>query len=213
MSPQASAALRRIAPVALAAAIIAAPASAASAGCAPAGAKVLRRSALASIYARGNVLYGCAGSTRTLLGTLHGTHPSPATRVARYALAGGYAGTDTVEMGVDDFASTVRLLDLESGATLAHGPATAGPPQAESFSTVTALAIDADGILAWVGRRSAVGHPTAEYELFTATRTLTAEHASSTIPLTRLSLTHGTLSYRLGQNGKRVTLPIADVPR
>jgi hypothetical protein len=210
MSLQASAALRRIAPVALAAAIIAAPASAATAGCAPAGAKVLASSGAARLYSSANALYGCVGKRRSLLGSLTGTHAAPATRVARYLLAGDYAGIDTVQMGVDNLAATLTLVDLQTGATLAHSPATTGPPEAESFSTVTALAVNSNGILAWIGKRSAVGHPTAEYELFIATRTHTSANASATVPLTHLQLTNKTLSYTLGPNGKRFTIPLAD---
>ena len=73
------------------------------------------------------------------------------------------------------------------------------------------MAVNSNGILAWVGRRSAIGHPTADYELFTATRKRISERATATAPLTQLRLTNQTLSYRLGQDGKRVTIPVANL--
>jgi hypothetical protein len=68
-------------------------------------------------------------------------------------------------MGVDTFSSSVAIVDLASGATLASAPATTRERRAESFIEVTALAIDPGGTLAWIGSRSAVGVRRPTYEV------------------------------------------------
>lgn len=188
--------------LALPAALFAFPAGAAAAGCAPAGATVLRQSALASIYTRAGVLYGCAGASTTRLGAYQPGKISGPTRVASFALAGRYAAVDTVAMGVDTFRSTVSLYDLAGGATaLAVDPAAAPPPRPEFFVTVAALRVSAAGIAAWVARISAIGMPKPDYEL----HAMTAEHdrliASATTAFTALGLSGHTLSWRAAPGG------------
>ena len=151
-----SAVMRKFAPLALALAILAPVASAATPGCAPAGATILRSSALARVYAVGRTLYGCTAAYTTKLGALQGTVALPAVRITRYLLAGRYVGFDTIQMGVDTFNSTVTLIDLQNGVR-ADSPATAPLARPESFRTVTQMAISADGIVAWIGRAAAIG--------------------------------------------------------
>jgi hypothetical protein len=191
-----------IVPLALAASAGAAPAS-----CVPAAAKPLRSSGAAHIYSQGTVLYGCLGARRTRLGTLRGTVPFPATRIALYALSGGYAGIDTVQMGVDTFSSTVALVDLRTGATVATAPGTTPERRAESFITVTSIAVNDTGTLAWIGRRSAIGVPQPTYEvhaLNAARRRLLA--SSATIAATSLRLRGDTISWRDGGRARSATL-------
>lgn len=191
-----------IVPLAFAASAAAAPAS-----CVPAAAKLLRSAGTAHIYSQGGVLYGCLGARRTRLGTLRGTVPFPARRVALYALSGGYAGIDTVQMGVDTFNSTVALVDLRTGATVATAPGTTPERRAESFITVPSIAVNDTGTLAWVGRRSAIGVPQPTYEvhaLNAARRRLLA--SSATIAAGSLRLSGDTISWRDGGRTRSATL-------
>jgi hypothetical protein len=203
--------LRRFAPFALALAILAPAASAATPGCAPAAAKILRSSALARVYSVGTTLYGCTDAYTTKLGALKGTVAAPATRITRYLLAGRYVAFDTVEMGVDTFSSTVTLIDLENGV-LADSPATPPLPRPESFRTVTELALTGGGIVAWIGRTSAVGLPKPDFYV----RALTAgssfgAHLSGSRP-TDLRLSGHQLSWREGPGGPRTTRTIPTGP-
>ncbi len=153
------------------------------------------------------MLYGCLGARRTRLGTLRGTVPFPATRIVLYALSSGYAGIDTVQMGVDTFASTVSLVDLRTGATLATAPATTPERRAESFISVTAMVLDAKGTLAWIGRRSAIGVPLPTYEVhaLNAARNRLLASAADIAP-TSLRLRGETLSWRAGGHTRSATL-------
>ena len=101
-------------------------------------------------------------------GTRRAPIASAATRVALYALSPRFAGIDSVRMGVDTFASSVSIVDLSRGATIASAPATTPENRAEAFISATALAIDRHGTLAWIGSRSAVGaFPAPIYEVST----------------------------------------------
>ena len=179
----------------------------AASSCAPAGAKVLASSGSARLYSAGGNVYGCLGSRRTLLG------PGPAlshpTRIAREVLAGRYAGVDVAQMGVDTFESSVKLVNLESGATVASAPATSPERRAESFITVRAMAINAKGVLAWIGARSAVGAFQPVYELHVLSSTVRAIVSSGTIPLAKLQLGLTRLSWREGPSGPRKSIPLA----
>lgn len=192
-----------IVPLALAATAGAAPAS-----CVPAAAKTLRASGAARIYSEGSVLYGCLGARRTRLGTLRGTVPFPATRIARYTLSSRYAGIDTVQMGVDTFSSTVSLVDLRTGARIATAPATTPEPRPESFITVTSMAVNATGTLAWIGERSAIGVSSPTYELHALTAGRNVVVSAGTIPLVALRLEAKKLSWREGSGGPHESVPL-----
>jgi hypothetical protein len=186
---------------------LAATAGAAPASCVPAAAKTLRASGAARIYSEGSVLYGCLGARSTRLGILRGTVPFPATRVTLYTLSSAYAGIDTAQMGVDTFSSTVSLINLRTGATLATAPGTAPERRAESFITVTAMVVDAKGTLAWIGERSAIGvpHPTYEVHTLNAARNRLLA-ASATIASTSLRLHGERISWRDGGHTRSATL-------
>ena len=146
-------------------ALATAVAGAAPAGCVPSGSRPLRASGPARIYSRSGKLYGCIGSRQTLLGSLRGTTPFPARRVTLYALSSRYAATDTVDMGVDTLASSVTLYDLQTGATIATAPATTPANRPESFLTVAAIAVNANGDAAWICERAGIGQPKPVYEV------------------------------------------------
>jgi hypothetical protein len=174
---------------------LAATAGAAPASCVPAAAKTLRASGAARIYSEGSVLYGCLGARSTRLGILRGTVPFPATRVTLYTLSSAYAGIDTAQMGVDTFSSTVSLINLRTGATLATAPGTAPERRAESFITVTAMVVDAIG----------VPHPTYEVHTLNAARNRLLA-ASATIASTSLRLHGERISWRDGGHTRSATL-------
>jgi hypothetical protein len=201
MSGQRSGLRLVVATAALAAAVLAQTAGAAASGCAPGAAKVLKSSGAARIYAESGTLYGCLGSRATRLGSLQGTHLAPATRVVRYVLASPYAGFDSVQMGVDTFASTVSIVDLQTGATVASAPATSAERRAESFISVHAMAINASGQLAWVGERSAIGVPHPTYELRVLSKPPSKLIEATLTPPTALRLRGHTLTWRTSPNG------------
>jgi hypothetical protein len=208
MYKQASAVLRRFAPLAFALVLFVPTASAAASSCVPTSAKTLEASGAARIYSLGATLYGCLGTRHTRLGALAGTPSSPATRVSRYALAEPYAAVDTVQMGVDNFASRVSVIDLRSGASLASEPAAKPPPRAESFITVTAIALNANGVAAWVARIGAIGQSQPSYELHLLEHRSDQTVSSGTIPIVALALTRTRLSWSEDHAGPRDSLPL-----
>ncbi len=123
---------------ALASLALAGGAGAAGAGCAPAGSKVLASSPSAQLYSAAGNVYGCVGSRRRPSGGGARAEPHDV-RVEREVLAGRYAGVDLAQMGVDTFQSSVRVVDLASGATVASAPAAAPELRGPKFiqSTVT----------------------------------------------------------------------------
>ncbi|MGH2851650.1 MAG: hypothetical protein ACRDLP_13650 [Solirubrobacteraceae bacterium] len=192
--------------VVLGAAVAAADASSAPSSCAPPHAKILATSGNARIYSLTGAIYGCLGHRDTLLAG--GPSSGPATRVGVYALAGRYAGTDVVQMGVDTLSSTVFVTDLGSGGTVATAAATTPENRAESFTSVSALKVTSSGALAWIGRRSAVGVPKATFEVHTlrggsnhllATSTAIAPHS--------LALKGSTLSWSQGGRTRTARMP------
>ena len=187
-------------------ALSAALAGAAPAGCVPSGSRPLRASGPARIYSRGTVLYGCVGSRRTLLGSLRGTAPFPARRVTLYALSARYAATDTVDMGVDTLASSVAVVDLRTGATIATAPATTPPNRPESFLTVAAIAVNANGAAAWIGQRSAIGQPKPVYEVHALVGGRNRLLATTTAKVSALDLEGDKLSWQAGGQTHSETL-------
>ena len=186
-----------------------APAAAAaspSVDCAPSAAKVLRASALAQLYSQGGVLYGCTAARQTRLGALRGTRPAPGTRIALYALAGHYAGLDTAQMGIDTFDSSVSVYDLRSGRRIATAPGTTPEGRAESFMTVSVIAVNRDGVLAWIGQRSAVGVAQPTYELHLLKAGTNTILATNTVKVANLKLTATTIAWTdaTGRRSKRL---------
>jgi hypothetical protein len=179
----------------------------AAGSCAPAGTKILAVAGAARLYSQGGVLYGCVAARRTRLGALSGTKPFPATRVALYALSSRYAAFDRSDMGVDTFASTVALVDLRSGATIATAPGTTPSNRPESFITVGSMVVDPRGTLAWIGRRSAIGvlRPTVEVHILSAAGARLVASASD-IAARSLKLDGETLTWREGGTSRSVVL-------
>jgi hypothetical protein len=191
-----------LAPLALAGA-----AGGTQASCVPAAATTLRSAGAARIYSEGSVLYGCLGARQTRLGPLRGTLPSPATRIVLYALSSGYAGVDTLDMGTDTASSTVSLVSLRTGATIAAAPATTPELRAESFATVTSMAVNATGTLAWIGERGAIGVTTPTFEVHALNAARSRLLASSaTIAPKSIGLRGRKLSWRDGGHTRSATL-------
>jgi hypothetical protein len=152
-------------------------------------------SPIARLYSSNGSLYGCDGSRRTRLGALRATPLRPATRVALYALAGRYAAIERTQLGVDNLDATVSVYDLASGRRLASAPGTTPEDRAESFITVSAIAVNANGVLAWIGRRSAVGVVQPTYELHVLEAGTNKVLATSTAKLAGLRLGTKALSW------------------
>lgn len=191
-----SAAALVVTPVILA---LAASGAGATGSCAPAGSKTLAVAGSARLYSHGGALFACLGARRTRLGAVSPTRPFPATKIALYALSARYAALDRTDMGVDTFASTVTLVDLRSGATVATAAATTPENRAESFVTVGSIVVDAKGTMAWIGRRSAIGALTPTLEVHTLSATAARLLASAgDIDATSLKLNGETLTWRQG---------------
>ena len=73
------------------------------------------------------------------------------------------------------------------------------------------MAINADGVLAWVGARSAVGAFQPIYELHVLSAKLAVQVASGTTPLAQLALSPTTLSWRAGPSGPRRSIALASL--
>lgn len=193
--------------VALAVGAIAASAGAgAPTGCVPPGSTTLRASGAARLYSRGSALFGCLGTRDTKLGSLRGTVPFPARRIVRYALSSRYAGIDTVDMGVDTLASTVALVDLRTGATVASVPATTPERAPESFVSVSAIAVGPSGVLAWIGERSSIGALKPVYEVHALVGTRNRLLASSATKPTSLRLRGNELLWQSGGQTRSATV-------
>jgi hypothetical protein len=198
---------RSVLAIALASLALAALARAAPASCAPSAATTLLVSGGARVYSLGAQLYGCLGARRTRLGATRGSVPFPARRVALEALNSPYAGIDVVDMGVDMLASSVALVDLRTGASTATAAATTPERRPESFMSVTSMAVDRKGTLAWIGERSAVGAFTPVYEVHALSSSGNRLLASATnIAPKSLRLRGDTLSWRAGGRTRSATL-------
>jgi hypothetical protein len=171
----------------------------AAGSCAPAGTRILAGAGSARLYSQGGELYGCLAARRTRLGALSASRPFPATKIALYALSGRYAAFDRTDMGVDTFASTVALVDLRSGATIASAPGTTPANRPESFITVGSMVVDARGTLAWIGERRSIGvlSPTVEVHTLSAAGAKLLASASD-IAARSLKLNGEMLTWREG---------------
>lgn len=156
---------------------------------------MLDASPQARLYSSTGALYGCDGGRRTRLGALSATRLAPATRISLFALAGRYAAIDSAQMGIDTFDSTVSIYDLASGRRVGTAPGTTPEDRAESFITVAALAVNRNGVLAWIGRRSAIGVPQPTYELHILSAGKNTLLATSTAKLAGLQLTLTAVSW------------------
>jgi hypothetical protein len=190
----------------LGASVAAADARSTPSSCAPHGAKILATSSRSRIYSLKGAIYGCLGTRSTLLAG--GPSSGPATHVGVYALSGRYAGTDVVQMGVDNLASTVFVTNLATGGTVATAPATTPERRGESFVTVTAMKVTSSGALAWIGRRSAIGAPTPVFEVHTLRGGSNHVLATGTkIGPTSLALKGSTLSWSDGGTKHTARMP------
>ncbi len=127
-----------------------------AAPCGPTAARTLAASGSARVYAVGRLVYGCAaggGGRRVALGTTNLCIRS--VQVQAVTVAGRLAAFGAQTCGVDTGSSVVRVQRLTDGHTLFTHPAvsTAGP---ESYTTVTAIAADGTGDVAWVAHSSSI---------------------------------------------------------
>jgi hypothetical protein len=133
---------------------------AASAGtparCGPAGARTLAASGVARVFEQGTVVSGCSsktgrtvrlGQTRTCLGQ---------PRVGVVAVAGELTAYATQTCGVDTGAASLVLRRLSDGRQLGSYEAVSPPVGPESYRSVVAVVLRADGAVAWIGSASSI---------------------------------------------------------
>jgi hypothetical protein len=127
-------------------------------GCAPAGVRALLANRRATVYARGENVYGCSSSSRRsyLLGASGRT--LKAGRAGPLALAGADVAYGLSRFGVDTGTAQVVVRRLTDGVVLREASATTRVPGAESYQSVAALVVKGDGAVAWIGNgRSIIG--------------------------------------------------------
>lgn len=127
--------------------------------CGPAAARTLAGGGSARVYVVGRLVYGCAaggGARRFALGTTNLCNRS--LLVQAVTVAGRLAAFGTESCGVDTGASIVQVRRLTDGRTLFTHAAT-NVPGPESFTTVTAIAADRAGDVAWIARSRPLSAP------------------------------------------------------
>jgi hypothetical protein len=140
----------------------AAPASTAtsSAGgaarCGPGSARTLAASGLARVYATSGGVFGCSSRTRhtVRLGQSKTCLGSP--RVTAVAVAGELAAYGSEACGVDTGTGTLVVRRLSDGRQLQAYPAVSSSLGPESYRSVAAVVVKADGALAWIGVGSSI---------------------------------------------------------
>lgn len=123
--------------------------------CGPSSARTLAGGPSARVYVVANTVYGCAAHTdrRFRLGTT--AFCNRAERAGLAAVAGRVAALALTTCGVDTGSTTVQVRRLSDGAVLSAYPA-AQAPGPESFTSVSAIVVDAAGAVAWIGRAESV---------------------------------------------------------
>lgn len=167
--------------------------------CGPASARTLAVSGSARVYAVGRLVSGCAaggGGRHFALGTTNLCHGS--VQVQAVTVAGRLAAFGTLSCGVDTGSGVVQVRRLTDGRTLfTHGAA--GAPGPESFTTVTAIAADAAGDVAWIARASSIVRHTASTAVYAAAgATVRQLDAGTAILSDSLRLNGTTVSWQHG---------------
>jgi hypothetical protein len=169
--------------------------------CGPAAGRTLAVGGSARVYAVGRRVYGCAtgaGGRRFALGTTNLCIRS--VQVQAVAVAGRLAAYGAESCGVDTGGSVVQVRRLTDGRTLFTHPA-ASSPEPESYTTVSAIATDRTGDVAWIAHtRSIVRHATSTTVFAAKGSTARQLDAGAAIVPGSLRLTGATVRW---QNGSR----------
>ncbi len=126
-------------------------------GCVPDRARTLIANDRAAVYALGAGVYGCTASGRRYrLGASDRTLREG--RAGPLALAGVDVAYGLSSFGVDTGTAQVLVRRLTDGVVLRKASATSHSAGAESYQSVAALVVKADGAVAWIGLgRSIIG--------------------------------------------------------
>ena len=136
-----------------------------AAACHPAGARTLAGGGAARVYASSTSVYGCSERTgrRTYLGQTRSCIGTP--RIGPVAAAGDLAAYALQLCGIDTGRAKVIVRRLTDGRPVLSAPAFTGALGPESYTTVDALVLRADGALAWIASGSSVVRPTRNREV------------------------------------------------
>jgi hypothetical protein len=130
-----------------------------SADCGPASAKTLVADPVARIYDTGAGVYGCSTKTRRRFRLGSSSRSLREGRVGPAALARSDAAYGLSTYGVDTGSAQVVVRRLTDGKILRTAPAISGATGPESYQSVAALVVKADGAAAWIGEgHSIIGH-------------------------------------------------------
>lgn len=174
--------------------------------CGPASARTLAGGPSARVYVVAQTVYGCAAHSgrRFRLGTTG--FCNRAERVGPVAVAGRLAAVALTSCGVDTGSTTVQVRRLSDGAVLSAYPAAAAPGP-ESFTSVSAIVVDAAGAVAWIGRANSVVRHSSSTTVYAARAGAARQlDAGSAIVADSLRLTGTTVSWRHG--GERRSAPL-----
>jgi hypothetical protein len=201
--------------------ICASPPAAAATGCVPGGARVIARSAVATVYSvgsgggalgvangptgAGGRAYGCVpGRARVAIGDLGG-----ADRSSTFHLAGWFLAYEHTLMGVDTLTSEVVVVDLRNGRSARRFAATSPPTRPESFITVGSLAVTSAGGVAWIGQIGGIGQSTV-YEVRAARAGAHADRlldSGAQIDPATIAIAAGRVRWRAGGVARSAPLP------
>ncbi len=167
--------------------------------CGPTSARTLASSGSARVYVVGRLVYGCAtggGGRRFALGTTNLCNRS--VLVQAVTVAGRLAAFGTESCGVDTGAGIVQVRRLTDGRTLFTHAATSAPGP-ESFTTVTAIAADRAGDVAWIARSHSIVRQAASTAVYAAAGgTVRRLDTGPAIVTDSLRLTGTTVSWQHG---------------
>lgn len=184
--------------------------SASAVACGPATAKTLAASARARVYEQGNVVYGCAASGSAAARSFrlgNATRALREMRVGPVAVAGDLAAYGLTSFGIDNVRAQVVVRRLTDGAQLQAFPATKAVG-AESFESVGAVVLKADGAVAWIAHVTSIGGrgQTTEVHSAPAGETNVVLASGSGIDPSFLHLRGSTVSWRDGAVTRQATL-------
>jgi len=136
-----------------------------AAACHPPGTRTLAAAGAARVFAAGTSVYACSERTgrRTYLGQTRSCIRTP--RIGVLAAAGDLAAYALQLCGIDTGRAQVIVRRLTDGRQVLSAPAFTGALGPESYTTVDALVLRADGGLAWIASGSSVVRPTRNREV------------------------------------------------
>jgi hypothetical protein len=174
--------------------------------CGPRSAVTLAADRHVRVYKQHGAVFGCArhhkshrlGGARTCVNS---------TLVGPVRVAGWLAAYGLERCGVDTGSTVVEVRRLTDGRRLAMRPATTGPPQVESYQSVTSLVLRSDGSVAWIATSKSVFASSGEIEVHSlAQGDFDLLDSGSGIAPKSLRLKGATLSWRDGGSVRTATL-------